>query len=246
MDRMLYTAMTGARQIQQAQKLTANNLANISTGGFRADLAAMRSMPLFGHGLPSRVFAMTEKAGVNFTPGPLTATGRELDIAINGEGWIAVQGRDGREAYTRAGALEINTAGQLQTASGLPVLGDNGPITVPEAAQVVIGKDGTLSIVPRESTANDITQVDRIKLVRPPLADLVKGPDGLFRTRSGRPAEADAAVEVVSGTLEMSNVNAAAELVNMIELAHQFEMQVKMMRNAEENDQRTARILQIS
>ncbi len=246
MDRMLYIAMTGARQTLQSQAITANNLANVSTTGFRADLAAMRSMPLFGDGLPTRVYSMTEKAGTDYSTGALTTTGRELDIAVRGEGWLAVQAMDGKEAYTRAGDLMVNTAGMLQTAAGYPVLGDNGPISIPEASEVVIGKDGTISIRPRNSGAEVLDVVDRIKLVKPPLTQLYKGEDGLMRLRSGETAEADAGVEVVSGTLESSNVNAAAELVNMINLARQFETQTKLMRTAEENERRAAQILQLS
>ncbi len=246
MDRMLYIAMTGAQQTMQSQAITANNLANISTPGFRADLAAMRSMPLFGEGLPSRVYAMAERAGTEYKTGTVTETGRELDIAVRQQGFIAVQGLDGKEAYTRAGDLQVNTAGLLHTGAGYPVMGENGPISIPPARSILIGKDGTISIRPADANAEVVETIDRIKLVNPPLRDLQKGKDGLFRLKNGEAAGTDVSVEVVAGSLETSNVNAAAELVNMIQQARQFEMQTKMMQIAGENEQRAAQILQLS
>lgn len=246
MDRMLYVAMTGARQTMQSQAMTANNLANISTRGFRADLAAMRSMPLYGDGLPTRVFSMTERAGIDFNQGTVESTERELDVAIQGEGFFAVQSRDGSEAFTRAGDFRISSAGILQTSNGLPVLGENGPVSVPEAKNILFGSDGTISIRPNDANANEITQIDRLKLVSPALGNLQKGPDGLFRLKGPGNVIADPNVSVVPGALETSNVNAATELVNMIEHARQFEMQTKMMQAADENEQRAAQILQLA
>jgi flagellar basal-body rod protein FlgF len=246
MDRMLYVAMTGARQTMQSQAMTANNLANISTRGFRADLAAMRSMPLFGDGLPSRVFSMTERAGIDFNHGTIDTTDRQLDVALQGDGFFVVQSRDGSEAYTRAGDFNVSSAGILQTSNGLPVMGENGPISIPESKNILFGTDGTISIRPNDANANEITQIDRLKLVKPPLNNLQKGADGLFRLQDGRNAIEDPNIKVVSGALETSNVNAATELVNMIEHARQFEMQTKMMKIADENEQRTAQIMQLS
>ena len=246
MDRMLYLAMTGAKQTMQAQAVNANNIANVNTTGFRADLAAMRSMPMFGPGLPTRVYAMTERPGADLASGTLTATGRELDVAIKDKGWIAVQANDGNEAYTRAGDLQVTTAGLLQTGAGHPVMGETGPISLPPARKIDIGADGTITIVPMSTDAADTQVVDRIKLVNPADNAVYKGNDGLFRMKEGNPAAADAEVRLVSGSLETSNVNVADALVNMIELARKFEMQTKMMRVAEENDQRTAQIMQLS
>lgn len=246
MDRMLYVAMTGARQTMQSQAMTANNLANISTRGFRADLAAMRSMPLYGEGLPTRVFSMTERAGIDFNPGTMEVTDRPLDVAIQGDGFFAVQSMDGSEAYSRAGDFRINSAGILQTSNGLPVLGENGPISIPESKNILFGADGTISIRPNDANANEVTQIDRLKLVKPALNNLQKGTDGLLRLRGGGNAIVSPDVKVVAGALETSNVNAATELVNMIENARQFEMQTKMMQVADENEQRAAQILQLA
>src|SRR5512143_2647468 len=169
MDRALYVAMTGAKQLLQAQASNSHNLANASTPGFRADLTDFRSMPVFGPGFPSRVYAMQERPGVDLKPGPIDATGRELDMAIKGDGWIAVQGPDGSEAYTRAGDLRISSGNILETGAGYPVMGQGGPIAIPPAEKIEIGTDGTISIRPLGEQASTLVQVDKIKLVNPPL-----------------------------------------------------------------------------
>lgn len=245
MDRMLYVAMTGARQVLHAQAVNNNNLANAATTGFRQDLAAFRSMPVFGEGHPSRVYAMAEKPGIDTGVGQLITTGRELDIAVDGEGWIAVQAPDGSEAYTRAGDLQIISGGILTTGAGHPVLGDNGPIAVPPAEKIEIGADGTLSMQAPGDTATNLIDVDRIRLVKPPAQELEKGADGLLRLRSGEQAPMDAEVRVLAGALESSNVDPTTALVNMIDLARQFEMQIKMMTAAKDNAQATQQLLRM-
>ncbi len=243
MDRMLYVAMNGAKQNMLAQAINSNNLANISTTGFRADLAAARSMPVFGgSGFPTRVYSMTEKTGIDFKQGSLSTTGRDLDIAIAGKGFISVQAPDGSEAYTRAGDLTTDNAGILKTGAGHIVLGEGGPITIPEAAKVDIGKDGTISIT---QTGGGSTVIDRLKLVNPDIKDLKRNETGLFVLKNGDDAEVDDTVSVVSGTIETSNVNAASALVTMIELARQFEMQIKMLKTAEENNAQATQMLKL-
>jgi len=243
MDRMLYVAMTGANQTMVAQAANGNNLANASTTGFRADLAAFRAMPVFGDGYPTRVYSMAEHPGVDFAPGTVSATGRELDVAVNGTGWITVQARDGGEGYTRAGDLRINSAGQLVTGAGLPVMGNGGPIAIPQAAKIEIAADGTISILPVGQPLNSVAVVDRIKLVNPPVADLRKGSDGLLRLKDGGTAAPDVAVQLAAGSLESSNVNPVESMVNMITLARQYEMSVKAMRAVEENDQASLKLM---
>ena len=243
MDRMLYVAMNGAKQNMLAQAINSNNLANISTTGFRSDLAAARSMPLFGgSGHPTRVYSMTEKPGIDFKQGSMSTTGRDLDIAVAGDGFISVQSPDGKEAYTRAGDFNTDSAGLLRTGAGHIVLGEGGPITIPEATKVDIGKDGTISIYEKGIGS---TVIDRLKLVNPNVKDLMRNESGLFVLKNGDDAEADDTVSVVSGTIETSNVNAASALVNMIELARQFEMQVKMLKTAEENNAQAAQMLKL-
>ncbi len=246
MDRMLYIAMTGAKQNMQALSVISNNIANSNTTGFRADFAAMRSMPLYGEGAPSRVYAMAERPGTDFSRGAMMTTGRDLDIAVRGDGFIAVQGMDGKEAYTRAGDLQVTTLGQLVTGAGYPVMGNNGPISIPPSEKLEIGGDGTISIVPEGDAASSVQTVDRIKVVKPQLTKLYKGEDGLLRLKGGGEADADADAHIISGTLEGSNVNAATALVDMIEIARQFEVQTKMMKIAEQDDERTAQILRLS
>lgn len=246
MDRMLYIAMSGARQNMLAQAINSNNLANISTTGFRADLAAARSMPLFGgSGFPTRVYSMTEKPGIDFKQGAMSTTGRDLDIAIAGKGFISVQAPDGNEAYTRAGDLKTDNAGILQTGAGHIVLGEGGPITIPEAAKVDIGKDGTISITQAGEAGGGSTVIDRLKLVNPDIKDLKRNEFGLFVLKNGDDADIDDEVSIVSGTIETSNVNAAATLVNMIELARQFEMQIKMLKTAEENNAQAVQMMKL-
>lgn len=245
MDRMLYVAMSGAKQNMLAQSINSNNLANISTTGFRADFAAARSMPVFGGtGHPTRVYSMTEKPGIDFNQGAMSTTGRDLDVAIVGKGFIAVQSKDGTEAYTRAGDLTTDNTGVLRTGAGHIVLGDGGPITIPESAKVDIGKDGTISIA-QIGQGGGSTIIDKVKLVNPEIKDLKRNEQGLFVLKNGENAEVDEGVSIVSGTVETSNVNAAATLVNMIELARQFEMQIKMLKTAEENNAQATQMMKL-
>jgi len=246
MDKMLYVAMTGASQNTLAQRAHANNLANISTNGFRRDFEQARSMPVFGDSYPARVYAMTERPGTDFTPGAMQETGRDLDVAISGEGWLAVQAPDGSEAYVRTGSLQIDALGQLRTGNGLPVLGNGGPIAIPPEQKVEIGQDGTISIRALGEAPNVTAEVDRLKLVKPDLKQMEKGSDGLIRFKGNEPVLADATVQVTSGFLEASNVNAVEEMTAILSLSRQFELHVKMMRTAEDADAAMARVLQIS
>ena len=246
MDRLLYIAMSGAKENMNGISLRANNLANTGTVGFKADFEQARSMQAFGAGLPTRVFSMTESPGQNFDSGAMIITERELDIAIQGDGWFAVQDKEGNEAYTRAGNLQLTPAGMLVTASGLPVMGDDGPIQLPvPLAKMEIGIDGTVSARAQGAPADVLVQVGRIKLVKPELVDVVKGNDGLFRRKDGEVAEASADVALLHGAYEGSNVNAIGEMTSMISLQRQFELQVKMMKQAEKMDQQQNQLLRI-
>jgi flagellar basal-body rod protein FlgF len=245
MDKMLYVAMTGAKQILQAQAVNNHNMANVNTDGFRADLHRFATQPIYGAGFATRANAVAENLGFDANTGTLIETGRELDIAIKGEGWLAVQAPDGSEAYTRSGNLRISATGLLEIATGYAVIGDGGPITVPPSNQVAIGADGTLSIVPQGLGPSTLASVARLKLVNPPTADLVKGDDGLIRLQDGGTAPADASVQVTSGSLESSNVNAPQALINMIELARLFDLQVKAMNSADENAATATKMISI-
>lgn len=243
MDRMLYVAMTGARETLRAQAANNHNLANANTTGFRADLQAFQARQVTGDGYASRVYATAATTGFDATAGAMMSTGRDLDVAVQGKGYIAVEGPDGREAYTRAGDLRIDTNGQLRTGTGLAVLGEAGPVSVPPHASMLIASDGTISIVPLGQGPETKATVGRIKLVNPATQDLEKGPDGLFRMKDGSDAPPDAATGLASGVLESSNVNVADAMVNMIELSRRFDMQVRAMKSAEDNGAASARLL---
>ncbi|VVN10090.1 Flagellar basal-body rod protein FlgF [Pseudomonas fluorescens] len=246
MDKYLYVAMTGASQNALAQKAHANNLANISTNGFQKDLEQARSMPVFGDSFPARAFAMSERPATDFSAGSLVQTGRDLDVAVQGNGWLAVQNPDGGESYVRTGSLNIDALGVLRAGNGMPVMGNGGPISVPPEQQIEIGEDGTVSIRAMGEGPRVMAEVDRIKLVNPDFKNMTKGLDGSIHTKDGQPAQADANVKLVSGFLESSNVNAVEEMTSVLALAKQFELHIKMMNTAKDDDQAMARVLQIS
>ncbi|MGA7594633.1 MAG: flagellar basal-body rod protein FlgF [Gallionella sp.] len=246
MDRLIYTAMTGASHVLEQQAAVAENLANASTTGFRATLNSFRAVPLQGEGLPTRTFVVDATVGSDYSQGAIQQTGNPLDVAVQGSGWIAVQGADGKEAYTRDGSFKVSPNGILQTQTGLSVLGDTGPITIPPDTEVTIAKDGTISTVPSGSNATEVVIVGRLKLVNPPVARLDRGGDGLFRQKNGLPAKADANIEVAPGSLETSNVNPVDALVNMISLARNFDMQMKMLQTADTNAQHATAVLTVA
>lgn len=246
MDRLIYTAMTGAKHVFMQQAGTANNLANASTVGFKAQEHRFRAVPVQSEGLPTRAFVVDASVADVFDEGPLMFTGNNLDVAVQGRGWLAVQLPDGSEAYTRGGALEVDVTGLLQTKSGYTIAGDGGPINVPPDNRVEIAPDGTVSVIPNFGTPNNANAIGRLKLVNPPEADLVRGGDGLFRLRSGEAAAADANVRVAPGTLEGSNVNVTDAMVNLISLSRQFEMQIKMLQTADTDAQKADQLLSLS
>ncbi len=246
MDRLIYTAMTGAKHILEQQATTSHNLANATTTGFRAQLDSFRAVPVVGEGLPTRAFVVDATVGTDFTPGALQQTGRDLDVAVQGKGWIALQLADGSEAYTRHGNLKLSENGILQTQSGISVLGDGGPISVPPEVAVTIAKDGTVSAIATTYKPGEATVLGRIKLVNPQEDQLVRGDDGLFRLKDGKAADADAGVTLAGGALEGSNVNVVDAMVNMINLARQFEMHMNLLKNAESNATKASQILALS
>ncbi len=241
MDRLIYTSMSGAKHLMARQDTLAQNLANVNTTGYRADVVALRAVPARGQEAGTRVFTVETTIGADMKTGPMTTTGRPLDVAVQGPGWLAVQGADGNEAYTRAGSLQISAEGTLVLPNGTPVLGDGGPITVPQDAQLSIAPDGTVSAKLAGQTS--VNQVGRIKLVNPGDGELVKGLDGLFRTKSGDPADVDETVRLAEGTLEGSNVNVVETMIGMIAAARQFEMQMKLMQSAEQNEQKAGTLI---
>ena len=243
MDRVIYIAMTGAREVTRQQAAVSHNLANVSTHGFKQELSVFRALPVVGEGARTRAFVAETTPRTDFSTGAIQLTGRPLDVAVRGNGWIAVQDANGQEAYTRMGHLQISQNGILQTTNGLNVMGDGGPLAIPPDEDVLIAKDGTVSTIPVGRNLTGVAIAGRIKLVNPPEAELKRGEDGLFRTANGQPAQADANVQLVSGALETSNVNPAEALVNMVSLARQFEMQMKVLGNAEDNHRSADKVL---
>ncbi len=241
MDRMIYLSMSGAKATMQRQDTLANNLANVSTVGFRAELQAFRAVPVQGSGASTRVYTLETTPGYDPTPGQVTATGRNLDVAVKGDSWLAVQGLDGVEAYTRAGALDIAADGTLTTRGGLTVLGDGGPIQVPPNTEVSIGSDGTVSA---RATNGKSASVGKLKLVTPE-APLERGTDGLFRAPDGE-LSADPNARVQDGALEGSNVSSVQTMVEMIAAARQFEAQMKSLQTAEGDDKAATQLLSMS
>lgn len=248
MDKSIFIGMSGAKQTMLAQQAHANNLANVSTTGFKRDYAQARSMPVFGEHFPTRAYAMTERPGTETGAGALIETGRDLDVAVNGDGWIAIQNQNGEEVFTRAGSLQLDINGLLRTSNGEMVMGNGGPVALPPFDNVQIGADGTISVVPVGGPPSQLVEVDRIKLVNPPADALQKGEDGFMRRKPGvaldGPEPPDGNLRLTAGFLESSNVNAVEEMISNLQLSRQFEMQVKIMQTADENSEVTARLLQ--
>ena len=241
MDRLVYTAMSGAKALEQRQHALSNNLANASTDGFRADTTAFRAVPLRADGsATTRVFSLEATSGFNDATGPIRQTGRELDVAISGDGWFAVNGPKGTEAYTRSGSFTVGPQGTLRNQAGYPVLGDGGEISIPANAKIVIGADGTVSARVGNQPS---TQVGQLKLVYPKSSDLTKSSDGLYEAKDGQPFAVDDTVRVASGALEGSNVNVVEAMIGMISVSRQFDMQMRMIQNAESNESRAASVL---
>lgn len=243
MDRLIYTVASGTKHILDQQATTSHNLANLNTTGFRAQIDAFKAVQVGGDGLATRAMVVNDTVGADFSSGTLQATGRDLDVAIKGKGWLAVQTSDGGEAYTRNGALQTSPNGVLQTASGLTVMGEGGPITIPPDSMVTVGADGTIATMPTGTPPAVSTVLGRLKLVNPPEKDLVRGEDGLFRTAPGTaPVQSDPSVVVAGGMLEGSNVNPIDAMVDMIRLARSFDTQMSLLKNAENNEQKASQI----
>lgn len=248
MDHALYIAMSGAKQNALGVAASSNNLANVSTTGFRQDFEQARSMPVFGDFYPTRAYAMEERPASDFNPGTLIHTDRDLDLAIENEGWFAVQDDSGEEAYTRRGDLRVDSVGRLLNGEGKQLIGNGGPIVLPPFEKIEIAKDGTVSVVALGEEPAVVANVSQLKLVKPDLSEMEKGVDGLFHMRGAQPGDVqpfDAGVVLEVGHLEHSNVNSVQALTDMLSLQRQYEMQVKMMKTVDENAQTTASIMDI-
>lgn len=248
MDRLIYTAMSGASQTLGRQASVAHNLANVATNGYKSEEHRLRAVQVRTHNptpgaLPTRAFVVDASTHTDFASGPMVATGRTLDIAVQGKGWIALAMPDGTESYTRNGSLEINVNGILQTRDGIPVQGDGGPISIPPDVKIEIGRDGTISVIPQTGAQNTVNVIGRIKLVDPPETDLVRREDGRFRMADGGAAPLSDRTRIAAGFIENSNVSPVEQMVSMISLARQFEMQLKLISSAEQNDRAAAQVI---
>lgn len=244
MDRMIYIGMSGAKQAFEQQASVANNMANVSTPGFRAQLNSFRAVPVLGDELATRTLVTATTPGADLRSGPLLPTGRALDVAVRGDGWLTVKMPDGSEAFTRVGNLQVGADGQLQTMDSRPLVGEAGPLVVPPGSALTITNDGLVSAQAADDSSGAAAEVGRLKLVNPAAADLVRGEDGYFRIRPGAvAAPADPEVRLRSGVLEGSNVNPVEAMVAMIANARRFEMQMKTLQTAESNDQQANKLL---
>ncbi|HSD36467.1 MAG TPA: flagellar basal-body rod protein FlgF [Rhodocyclaceae bacterium] len=243
MDKLIYTAMSGAKATMSQQNSVANNLANSTTTGFRAELHRFRSVNVQSAASPTRAFVVDASVASDFRTGPMIKTGSAYDAAIQGAGMFAVQARDGSEAYTRNGSFNVDADGVLRTNTGLQVLGDSGPITIPPDSSIEIGQDGTITAIPSSGARNAANAVGRLKLVNPAESGLDRGEDGLFRTANGAPAAQDDTLKVAGGFIEGSNVNVVEQMVSMVSLARHFEMQTKLIATAQEDDKAATAII---
>jgi flagellar basal-body rod protein FlgF len=245
MDHLVYIATAGLKETAIAQAVNANNLANASTAGFKADLAEAESVYLVGEGADSRAYNTVAEVGIDLREGTIEQTGRDLDVAINGDGWFAVQSPTGGEALSRRGDLRIDDLGQLVNGAGEALMGNDGPIALPPFSSMSIGVDGTISIVPLGEQPNAVAVLDRIKLVRPPAEALSKNEYGQIQAGQGLPLEADGSVRIVTGALESSNVNPVTSMIRMIELSRQFESFIRAVKVSEELDSSSATLMRM-
>ena len=245
MGNFLYTSMASASEMMRGMADVTHNLANASTTGFRADLSMFKALAVPGavNGGSAPKFVRT---GVDTSAGALQHTGADLDVAVNGAGWIAVQADGGEEAYTRRGDLRLDAVGQLTNGAGQVIVGDGGPLAIPPHNKMEIAADGTISIQPLGEGPDTVAVVGRIKLVTLDNDALYKDEGGLLRLKDGASAQEDASVSLVSGTLESSNVNTISTMVKMIELQRSYETQIKMMKTAADNDRASAALMKMN
>ena len=245
MDRLIYTSLTAMRGSMSRQTAIANNLANAQTPGFRADIANAQSLWLEGSGLDARAMASEEVLGADMRAGTVTQTGRDLDIAMQGDALLVVQAKDGEEAYTRRGDLQVSPSGLLTTGDGNPVQGTQGPVTIPPADAINIDQEGRVWVVPQGGDPENPQEVDRLRLAGPAGSEIVKGLDGLFRVKGGGILPDDPEARLLTRSIEGSNVTATSALVEMIEASRSWDTQLKMISDVRDMDSATANLMQL-
>ena len=245
MDRLIYTSLTAMRGSMSRQTAIANNLANAQTPGFRADIANAQSLWLDGSGLDARALVSEEVLGADMRAGTVTQTGRDLDIAMQGDALLVVQATNGEEAYTRRGDLQISPSGLLTTGDGHPVQGGQGPVTIPPADAISIDQEGRVWIVPQGGDPENPQEVDRLRLATPTGSEIAKGLDGLFRVKGEGILPDDPEARLLTRSLEGSNVTATSALVEMIEASRSWDTQLKMISDVRDMDSATANLMQL-
>ena len=245
MDRLIYTSLTAMRGSMSRQTAIANNLANAQTPGFRADIANAQSLWLDGSGLDARAMASEEVLGADMRAGTVTQTGRDLDIAMQGDALLVVQATNGEEAYTRRGDLQISPSGLLTTGDGHPVQGGQGPVTIPPADAISIDQEGRVWVVPQGGDPENPQEVDRLRLATPTGSEIAKGLDGLFRVKGGGILPDDPEARLLTRSIEGSNVTATSALVEMIEASRSWDTQLKMISDVRDMDSATANLMQL-
>lgn len=245
MDRLIYTSLAAMRGSMSRQTAIANNLANAQTPGFRADIANAQSLWLDSGGLDARAMASEEVLGADMKAGTVTRTGRDLDIAMQGDALLVVQAKNGEEAYTRRGDLQLSPSGLLTTGDGSPVQGTQGPVTIPPADAINIDQEGRVWIVPQGGDPENPQEVDRLRLATPAGSDIAKGLDGLFRVKGGGILPDDPEARLLTRSIEGSNVTATAALVEMIAASRSWDTQLKLVSDARDMDSATASLMQL-
>lgn len=246
MDRMLYVAMSGAKEVMLSQANNSNNLANANTDGFKQDFNIFRAQHMQGPGWNSRAYSMDERPATDFTAGAIKVTGNDLDLVTKADGYLAVQTPAGDEGFIRSASLVVREDGSLVDVEGNPILNEGGaPVNIPPHKSIAFGNDGTISIVPADAEGNQMVVLDQLRLVKPDHKDLEKGLDGFIRQKPGLAVPEQANVQLISGALESSNVNTAEALVNMIELSRKYEMQIKMMTTTKTHAQKSDTLLSL-
>ena len=245
MDRVIYTSLSAMRGSSARQTAIANNLANAQTPGFRADMAEAQSLWLKGEGFDTRAVASEEVLGADMAAGTITQTGRDLDVAVQGDALLVVQAKNGEEAYTRRGDLQLSPSGLLTTGDGHPVQGAQGPVTIPPADSIKIDQEGRIFVVPAGGDPENPQEVDRLRMATPAGSDVVKGIDGLFRVKGGGILPDDPEARLVTRSIEGSNVAATTALVEMIEASRSWDTQLKMITDARDMDSATANLMQL-
>lgn len=245
MDRLVYTAVSGMNASMMRERMTASNMANAQTIGFKAEVMQAQAVTLDGPQLDVRALNRSEVKGANMKEGAIIATGRPLDVAMTGNTMLAVQSVDGQEAYTRRGDLSVSNTGVVENGEGLPVLGETGPLMVPPGSTVSISQDGSVMVRDPSVPEQEPQKIDRLKLVSTAGSQLEKDLAGVFRVPGGGVLPVDDNAKVIPESVEQSNVNSSEVLVDMIESQRLFDLRTKLVSTAKELDEGSSKLMRL-